>query len=125
MPAPGQGFLYVGNTDDRTVTVINMQNDSVVNTIDTGTQVTGMAADPTGYYVYLMGPEGVKIIDTQDDNIRNVGMGAGPHAIVANPDGSGYYVLYGTYINMVKIGSGDVVQKITIPRSKDVMCHQR
>jgi YVTN family beta-propeller protein len=120
-PAPGQGYLYVGNTGDDTVTIISMQNDSKVSTIDTGTQVTGMAADPTGYYVYLMGPEGVKIIDTQDDNIRNVGMGAGPHAIVAIPDGSGYYVLYGTYINMVKIGSGDIVQKITIPRSKDVM----
>lgn len=121
MPAPGQGFLYVANTDDNTITIINMQDNSVVNTIDTGTQVTGMSADPTGYYVYFMGPEGVKIIDTKDDNIRNVGMGVGPHAIVASPDGSGYYVLYGTYINKVNIGSGDVSQKINIVRNKDVM----
>ena len=121
MPAPGQGFLYVGNTDDNSVTVISMQTDSVVNTLDSGVDVTGMAADPTGYYVYLMNEEGVKILDTQTNDIRSAGISDAPHAIAVKPDGSGYYVLYGTYIDMVKIGSGDVSQKITIPRSKDVM----
>lgn len=120
-PAPGQGFLYVGNTDERTVTIVDMQTDSTVNSMEIGSQIYGMAADSTGYYVYLACTDGVHIIDTKTDSSRNVGMGSGPHAISVSPDGSGYYVLYGTYINLVRIGSGDVAQKITIPRNKDVM----
>jgi len=119
--APGQGYLYVGNTGERTVTIINMANDTVVKSLETGSQITSMAADATGYYVYLAGYDGVRIIDTQTDSIRNVGMGSSPHAIAVSPDGSGYYVLYGTYINLVRIGSGDVVKKIDLPRSKDIM----
>lgn len=121
MPAPGQGFMYVGNTDERTVTIIDMQNDTVVKSIEIGSQINGMAADPTGYYVYLACYDGVRIIDTQTDDSRNVGMGEAPKAIAVSPDGSGYYVLYGTYINLVRIGSGDVAQKISLPRSKDIM----
>ncbi len=121
VPAPGQGFLYVANTDQRTVTVVDMQTDNVIRTIEVGSQINGMAADPTGYYVYLACYDGVRIIDTRTDESRNVGMGESPKAIAVSPDGSGYYVLYGTGINLVKIGSGDVAQKITLPRSKDIM----
>ncbi|HTY89730.1 MAG TPA: beta-propeller fold lactonase family protein [Methanocella sp.] len=120
-PSPGQGFLYVGNTDERTVTIVDMQNDSVVNSMDIESQILGLAADSTGYYVYVASNDGVHIIDTKTDSSRNVGMGSSPHAIAVSPDGSGYYVLYGTYINLVRIGSGDVAQKIALPRSKDVM----
>ncbi len=121
VPAPGQGFLYVANTDQRTVTVIDMQTDKVLSTIEAGSQINGIAADPTGYYVYLACYDGVRVIDTRADESRNVGMGQGPKAIAVSPDGSGYYVLYGNYINLVKIGSGEVAQKIALPRSKDVM----
>jgi YVTN family beta-propeller protein len=120
-PAPGQEYLYVGNTDERTVTIINIANDTVVKSLETGSQITDMAADATGNYVYLAGYDGVRIIDTQTDSIRNVGMDSSPHAIAVSPDGSGYYVLYGTYIDLVRIGSGDVDKKINLPRSKDIM----
>jgi len=121
VPAPGQGFLYVANTDQRTVTIVNMQTDEVVRTIEAGGQINGMAADPTGYYVYMACYDGVRIIDTRTDESRNVGMGESPKAIAVSPDGSGYYVLYGIYVNLVKIGSGDVALKIALPRSKDIM----
>jgi YVTN family beta-propeller protein len=121
VPAPGQGFLYVANTDQRTVTVIDMQTDKVLRAVEVGSQINGLAADPTGYYVYLACYDGVRIIDTQTDDSRNVGMGQGPKAISVSPDGSGYYVLYGNYVNLAKIGSGDVAQRITLPRNKDIM----
>ncbi len=120
-PSAGHDFLYVANTNDRTVSIVDMANDTVVKTLDVGIRINAMAADPTGNYVYLAGSDGVKIIDTQTDAVRFVGMGASPYAIAASPDGSGYYVLYGTYLNLVKIGSGDVVQRIDIGRNKNVM----
>jgi YVTN family beta-propeller protein len=120
-PTPGHDYLYVGNTNERTVTVIDMSNDTAVRAIQTGSSINGMAADPTGYYVYLACSDGVRIIDTQTDGVKNVGMEAGPKAIAVSPEGSGYYVLYGTYINLVRIGSGDVAKKIELPRSKDIM----
>jgi YVTN family beta-propeller protein len=119
--APGQEYLYVGNTDERIVTIINMADNTVVKSLETGSQIKDMAADSTGNYVYLACYDGVRIIDTQTDSIRNVGMDSSPHAIAVSPDGSGYYVLYGTYINLVRIGSGDVDKKIDLPRSKDIM----
>ncbi len=121
MPAPGQGYLYVGNTDERTVTVIDIVNGSVVNSIEAGSQIKDVAADATGYYVYLAVNDGVRFIDTRADSLHNTGLDASPHAIAVNPDGSGYYVLYGTYIDLVRIGSGDVDKKIELPRNKDII----
>ncbi len=120
-PAPGQGYLYVGNTDEMTVTVIDIVNGSVVKTLRTGSQVKDVAADVTGNYVYLAVNDGVIIIDLQADSLRNAGLGSSPHAIAVDPDGSGYYVLYGTYIDLVRAGSGDVDKEIGLPRSKDIM----
>jgi YVTN family beta-propeller protein len=125
MPVLAQGtapaYLYVANTNANTVTVIDLSNESVATTINMGSRIIDIAADPGGKYVYVACESGVRIIDTATDNVQNTGLSANPSAIVASPDGSGYFVLYGTTIDIVKAGTGDISSKLTPSSSKDVM----
>ena len=127
MPALSQGmmqgheYLYVGSTSNNMVSIIDTSNDTVVKTIDMGSKINGIAADPSGNFVYVACDGGVRMITTADNTMQVLGLPSGPSAIVAIPDGSGYYVLYGTYIDIVKSGSGDVTGKITHNTNKDIM----
>lgn len=120
-PAQEHSYLYVGNTNANTVTVIDLNNESVATAINVGSKIIDIAADPAGKYVYVACESGVKIIDTATDNVQSTGLDANPSAIVASPDGSGYFVLYGTSIDIVRAGTGDVVSKLTPNSNKDVM----
>ena len=119
--AQEQGYLYVGNTGDETISVIDLSNSSVIDTIDVGSALHGIAADPNGNYVYVTCQGGVRLIDTATNTIQDPGLPSGPSAVVACPDGSGYYVLYGTSIDIVKVGTGDVSGTLTPNTNKDIM----
>ena len=57
MPILAQGtapaYLYVENTNANTVTVVDLGNESVAATIDVGSRIMDVAADPAGKYVYI------------------------------------------------------------------------
>lgn len=114
-------YVYVGNENDDSISVIDTYNDTVIKTIDVGSKINDIEADTTGNYVYVACASGVKLIDTSTGEVKSLNMGPNPSDIVASPDGSAYYVLYGREIEVARLGTGDVIDTLPVGSNKDLM----
>lgn len=92
-PIPA-GFVYVVNSDDNTVSVINSGNNKVVATIPVGDLPESAVVSPDGKKVYVPNDLGnsVSVIDAITNQvIITILVGKGPQFITMSPDGSRIY----------------------------------
>lgn len=94
--SPDGGKLYVANSDDGSVSVIDTKTNTITATINNvGLNLEGIAlnADGSRAYVAVSGSNYVAVINTATNTLMpSINVGAGPVAIVANQDGSHIYV---------------------------------
>lgn len=89
-------MLYVTNTGDNTVTVIDRLTNSIISVIQVGIEPKGIIVDPDGQYVYIAnyGSNSVSMIDTMtnepEDSIA-LPLGFGPTALAIDPEGRYLY----------------------------------
>ncbi|WP_161964488.1 MBG domain-containing protein [Mucilaginibacter endophyticus] len=111
-PVPGPAYAYTANQNANTVSVINLENNSVVATIPVGVQPTGVAVSPDGKRVYvtnqnLIGPSTgntVSVIDVASNTvITNITVNERPYGIAISPDGSRLYVTSQSPFNTVSV----------------------
>jgi len=91
---PNGSKLYVSNTDDSNVSVIDTVTRQVVGTIPVGAAPYEMAMTPDGRFVYVANYEGeaegkgVTVINTQTGQTSDVDVTGGPWQIAIAPDQS-------------------------------------
>jgi YVTN family beta-propeller protein len=110
--APGALGVYVSNNDGDTVSVINPDTDTVVATVDVGSEPRNLAGSPDRSTVYVPNrhSDNVSVIDTdtntvattiEDDSFDE------PYALAFTPDGSSVYVAN-------KEGGGSTTGSVTV-----------
>ena len=98
-PAEAAPFLYVTNTGDDTVSVIDTATNTVVGLpIPVGVSPTGVAVTPDGTKVYVtnsnVADNTVSVIKTATNTVvKTVPAGRGPVAVAVTPDGTKVYVV--------------------------------
>ncbi len=96
-------LAYIANSGSNTVSVIDTATDSVVATVNVGSEPAGVAVSPDGSRVYVANSCGtspcntsnatVSVIDTATDSVvATVNVGYAPFGVAVNPDGSRVYV---------------------------------
>jgi len=104
------GYAYISNYGDRTVSVINTQTNTVVESIPVGSQPQGVAVSPDGSRVYVTDQESsmVSVINTSTNAvIANINVDSSPAGIVVSLDGSKIYVTSSVFNNV------DVISTVT------------
>jgi YVTN family beta-propeller protein len=87
--------VYVSNSEDGTVSVIDAENNSVTATVPMGDRPVGIAAHPDGsrVYVAVRNSNILSVIDTMTNEVTaTVPMAGGPNGVAINSDGSRVYV---------------------------------
>jgi YVTN family beta-propeller protein len=87
--------VYIANTNDNTVSVIQTSDNTVVDTISVGSDPYGIAVVPNGSYVYVANyMDGtVSVIQTSNNTVVDtISVGGYPFQIAVTPDGSHVYV---------------------------------
>ncbi len=97
--APDGDHIYVGNTNDGTVTIIQTSDNSTVDTVEFESWDTanpmGVAVAPDGKYVYATNysKDTVEIIETENNQLVDpIRVGNRPVSVAVNPDGQYIYV---------------------------------
>jgi outer membrane autotransporter protein len=90
--------VYVGNTSDGTISVINTATNSVVTTINVGIfGSAGLAFTPDGTRVYVanMASNSVSVINTATNTVIGspIPIGSSPFGLSVSPDGTRAYVV--------------------------------
>lgn len=122
--APDGSFLYVTNSADESVSVIDTSDDTVTTTITTGPDFSGpygVAVSPDGSYV-LVANEGastgntVSVIDTSTNLLaRSISVGSQPVRVEFAPSGEFAYVTNSGSDNVSVIRMSDLTVTDTIP----------
>jgi YVTN family beta-propeller protein len=95
-PAEAAPFLYVANSGDATVSVIDTATNMVVGSpIPVGGNPVGVAVTPDGTKVYVTNnnSSNVSVIKTATNTVvKTVPVGIGPIGVAVTPDGTKVYV---------------------------------
>jgi len=102
--------VYVTNSFDNTVSVINVATNTVVGTVPVGNNPGAVVVSGNIAYVANQGSNSVSMINTSSNNVvGNLSVGAAPDALAVNPKGTALYV--------ANAGNNDV-SVISIPNNK-------
>jgi YVTN family beta-propeller protein len=88
-------FAYVSRPDKGTVAKINLNDNSVVNTITVGSSPRGLAINPSGTFAYVSnyGSDTVSKIDLATNTVvATIPVGSFPYGVAINPSGTFAYV---------------------------------
>ena len=88
-------FAYVSRPDKGTVAKINLNDNSVVNTITVGSSPRGLAINPSGTFAYVSNyaSNNVSKIDLATDSVvATIPVGSFPYGVAINPSGTFAYV---------------------------------
>ncbi|WP_165693793.1 Ig-like domain-containing protein, partial [Mycolicibacterium diernhoferi] len=106
--APNGTRVYVANSNDGTVSVINTATNSIVGApIRVGLTPIGVAVSPDGSRVYVTNHDGdtLSVIDTATNQVVGapISVGRGPVGVAVSPDGSRVYVAnyYGGTVSVI------------------------
>ena len=120
--------LYVANSSDVTVTVINTTIDSVIATIYVGNNPYGIAVSPDGtkVYVAIKNVTGrVSVINTSTNTVSDtIPVGSYPWGLSVNPDGSKVYVANGNSnsISVINTATNMVTATISVGSGPEAIC---
>lgn len=90
-----QASIYVSNSDDDTVSVINSETNTVTTTVTVGTQPESLQASPNRNFVYVVnaGSNNISVIDTSNNTVSTtITVGSNPAGIAVSPDSEFVYV---------------------------------
>jgi YVTN family beta-propeller protein/VCBS repeat-containing protein len=110
-------FLYVPNTSDSTVSVVDTSTDTVVATIPlSGKNSDGAAVSPNGALVYVASESGiVSVISTATNSVvATIPVGHVAYTVEFSPDGSLAYVVGGDYVSVINTATSALVTNITV-----------
>ena len=87
-------FAYITNVNNRNISVIDTATDNVVDTLDIGSGLVGVAVSPAGKKVYVTdGDNNVFVIDTTTSKVIATVHGLNSsQGIAITPDGTKAYV---------------------------------
>jgi YVTN family beta-propeller protein len=88
-------FAYVSRPDKGTVAKINLNDNSVVNTITVGSSPRGLAINPSGTFAYVSNyaSNNVSKIDLATNTVvATIPVGSFPYGVAINPSGTFAYV---------------------------------
>jgi YVTN family beta-propeller protein/VCBS repeat-containing protein len=111
--------IYVANQYDKTVSVIDATNGTVVATIPVGGSASALAVTPDGSraYVTIKGSNRVAVINTATNTVtKTINVGPGPTAIAISPDGSRAYVsnTSGSTVSVINTTTNTAIARITV-----------
>src|SRR5207302_1077086 len=92
---PAAARVYVANSSDRTVSVLDTATDTVAATVPVGTRPLGIAVNPDGTRVYVTNSDDgtVSVLDTATRSVvATVAVGASPVGVAFAPSGGRVYV---------------------------------
>ncbi|RPJ74953.1 MAG: YncE family protein, partial [Alphaproteobacteria bacterium] len=86
-------FAYITNMDDDSVSVIDISDNHIVNTLDVGVTPIGVAVNPAGTRAYVANSNSntVSVIDTTTNTVIEAATVYGlnsPRGIAVNPEGT-------------------------------------
>ena len=96
--SPNSSRVYVANSGNNTVYVINTATNQVISTIGVGSSPQGLAISPDGTKAYVAngGNNTVSVINTATNQvISTIGVGSSPQGLAISPDGTKAYVANG------------------------------
>jgi YVTN family beta-propeller protein len=97
---PQTGYVYVVNSGDNTVTVIDSNNSFATTTVNVGTEPAALAVNPRLGRVYVANAESTSLSVLEDTSeITRVTLGDAPQAVDVNPATGYVYVVGGTDIS--------------------------
>ena len=97
-PTPKQGFAYITNSTDNTVSVINLSTNTVVATLPAGVYPTDVAISPDGSLAYILNfaSQNITVINTQTNTVTATITTSLPlTSLIISADGSKLYVANG------------------------------
>src|SRR5580692_12328688 len=112
-----QTLAYVANLGSNNVSVINTANNSVVATVNVGSQPNGIAITPDGTRAYVANGGGaVWVLATAGNGVlAKVSLGGYPTAVAITPDGTRAYVTRTNSNNVSVIDTASNTVTATIP----------
>jgi len=108
--SPDGNFVYVGNVESGTVSVIQTSDNSIAATIDCGGGPFDSAITPDGRYLYSTNIDGndLFVIDTATKEVvQNVNLSYPSRSIVITPDGEYLYVGLNTVPKVLVVRTSD------------------
>ncbi len=125
---PNNNYVYVVNSGDNNVSVINTTTNSVVKSIPVGNSPEAITSDPSGDFVWVTNAQdnNVSVIRTSDDSvIRTIPVGSRPEGVVVLPTNDYVYVTNRFSDNVSKIRVSDyiVVNTINLDLSPDYIAY--
>ena len=116
---PDGSHVYVCNSNDGTVSVIQTSNNTVIDTISVGDTPWGVAVTPDGSHVYVSNSNDgtVSVIQTSNNTvIDTISVGAIPSGVAVTPDGSHVYVAntYGDTVSVIQTSNNTVIDTISV-----------
>ena len=108
---PLYSIAYVTNSGSSSVSVINTQTNTIINTITVGSSPVGVTFDPSGTYAYVTNQNGnsISVINvTTNSVIATIPVSGNPGKFTLNPT---------TATGYVTESSGNAVGVITIPET--------
>lgn len=114
------GYLYIANSTDNTVSVVNPALQQPVAVIQVGDEPWAEAATPDGSQIYVadQGSAQVQVISTATNTVTaTIAVASGATSIVISADGTRAYVLDrdAAAVSVIDIASEQVVATIAIP----------
>lgn len=129
-PAFAAPFAYVALGGNK-VAVLDVATNTVIQEIAVGSQPTGVAASPSGRFVYVtnIGSHNVSVIDTQTNAVTStitpMSINGLPAGVAVNPAGSRLYVTnrVGEALSVIETASGLPIAQIPLIRPNAIAIH--
>jgi len=114
-----QGFAYIANSADGTVSVIDITINKVITTLAVGRNPQGVSVNPDGSKVYVTNNSSktVSVISTASNTIiSTVNVGSLPTGIAVSPDGTRVYVVNNgdNTVSVIDAANNNVVSTIKV-----------
>jgi YVTN family beta-propeller protein len=114
-------LAYVTNFNENTVSVIDTGDNSVVDTVQVGSNPSGIAVAPDGRRVYVLNAisNSVSVIKTMNETntlLATIPVGNGPAEVAITPDGTRAYVTneVSNNVSVINTANNDVMTTVAV-----------
>lgn len=114
------GFAYIANYNDNTVSIINTSTNTVVGTLNVGSNPISVLVSPDGTKVYVAcqgTSDAIYVFDATTNSPLTEGpLGTAPNTFAITPDGSTFYMVNqsSNTVSVMNVSSFDVTKAIIL-----------